>query len=61
MIYTVMEINGAAQLIVADEWDETKHPRDEQGDLRDNLAAGAERSGSQICDVKKIYTISKRC
>lgn len=25
------------------------------------LATRAERPGSQICDVKKIYTISKRC
>lgn len=39
MIYTVKEINGAAQLIVADEWDETKHPRDEQGRFTEGSAA----------------------
>ena len=31
MIYAVKELGGVASLLAADGWDETKHPRDEQG------------------------------
>lgn len=35
MIYAVKELGGVASLLAADEWDESKHPRDEQGQFTD--------------------------